>query len=102
MRKRIQAKNGKFQVVILVYGDNLVISSSMKDGVYCVRDKLRFLFNLTDLELVKHYHGVTFEQKRYVIILYRAGYCRRMLDNFRVVKAKSAPTPMDGNMDNLL
>lgn len=64
----------KFQVVILVYIDDLVILGSTEDGVKWVNNKLRPLFKLTDLGEIKHYLGVSLEREGNVMILHQAGY----------------------------
>lgn len=66
-----------------------------------VKDKLRSLINLTDVEERRRYLGATFKRRGSVLILYQTGYIRRMPERSKTDKAKTAPIPMGDNTDNL-
>lgn len=95
-----EIKTENVRIVILVYVDDLVILASTEYGVSLVKDKLRSLFNVTELEKVRHYVGA-FVRKGSVILLNQAGYCRRVLERFRMDREKAAPTSMVDNIENL-
>lgn len=57
-----------------------MILGTMENGVSWVKNGLRFSFELTDLGETKHYLEATFGPEGNVMIVYQAGYCRRILD----------------------
>lgn len=90
-----------FQVVVLVYVDNLVILWFTEDGVKRVKEKLRSLLNLTDLGEICDYPGLTFERKRNGMNIHQAEYCGRLPKRFGMKRAKSTLTLMVDTMYNM-
>lgn len=75
------------QVVILVYDDDLVIIGFKENGVICVKDNLRSLFELNDLAEISYILRAAFERQGSVMSLHQAAYRRRVLDPFGVESA---------------
>lgn len=75
-----------------------MIMGSKNKGVEWVKDKLRYLFKLTDLGEISYYLEVTLKWKRNVIGLHQVAYFRRGFERFGMYKAKALPTPtVEGN-----
>lgn len=59
----------KFQIAILVYDNDLVILGFTEDGVKWVKEKLRYLLNLTDPGKMSYYLGTSFNRKGNLMFL---------------------------------
>lgn len=94
-------KTEKFQVVVLDYAEDLVVLGFTEVGVKWVKDKLRFLFKVMNLQEISYFLGVTFERTGNVISLHHIAYCRRVLKCFGLGKGKSTPTQMVHYIANL-
>lgn len=97
----VQDEIESFRVVILVHAGDLVISGPSKDEVNWAEGKPGLFMKLRDLGEVRYYLGVPLRQKRIVTGLNQAAYCRRVLDRFRMDRAKAAPTPQVDGIANL-
>lgn len=91
----------RFQVVILVYVDGLLLPGSKEDGVKWVKNKLGSLFKLMALGEVSYHLGVMLERQGNVIGPHQTAYRGRVLELFEMETAKSARTPMVDRFKNL-
>lgn len=85
------------RVMIFVYIYDLVILDYTQLVATWAKTKLVSLFKMKDHGELRYYLGVTSEQKRTVISLHQAVYCKPVLERFGVDSAKPTPTVEDAN-----
>lgn len=68
-----ERKPKKFRVIILIYVDDLIILGSSLSIVSCVKEKFGSLFKIKDLDELRYFLGVSFEN------IENVAFCMKLL-----------------------
>ena len=78
-----------------VYVDDLLVASCSKERILEFKDKMKSLFDMTDLGLLKSYLGIQVNQLEGGITLAQSSYARKILSDFKLLECNSSKTPLE-------
>ena len=78
-----------------VYVDDLLVAGSSKERILEFKDKIKSLFDMTDLRLLKSYLGIQVNQLEGEITLVQSSYAQKILFNFNLLECNSSQTPLE-------
>ena len=88
----MQKKEG-FLLLIVLYVDDLLITSSSVVGLRSIKSSLNKAFTMTDLRLLRQFIGLEVSQKTLGIMISQSIYSCDMLRIFHMEYCKSTPCP---------
>ena len=81
-----------------VYVDNFLVAGNSKERILEFKDKMKSLFDMTDLGLLKSYLGIQVNQLEGEITLAQSSYARKILSDFNLLECNSSQTPLEVKM----
>ena len=84
-----------FKLYIRVYVDDLLIAGSSKERILEFKDKMKSMFDMTDLALLKSYLGIQVNQLEGEITLAQSSYALKILFDFNFPECNSSQTPLE-------
>ena len=78
-----------------VYVDDLLVTGSSKEMILEFKDKMKSLFDVTDLRLLKSYLGIQVNQLEGEITLAQSSYAWKILSYFNLLEFNSSQTPLE-------
>ena len=78
-----------------VYVDDFLVAGSSKERILEFKEKMKSLFDTTDLELLKSYLGIQVNQLEGEITLVQNSYAWKILSNFNLLECNSSQTPLE-------
>ena len=78
-----------------VYVDDLLVAGSSKERILEFKDKMKSLFDMTDLGLLKSYLGIQVNQLDGEITLVQSSYAGKILSDFKLLQCNSSQTPLE-------
>jgi histone deacetylase 1/2 len=84
-------------VYVLIYVDDIIVTSSSDDAITALLHDLRGDFALEDLGPLHHFLGIEVKQVHNGICLTQEKYAADILEKIGMVKCTSAPTPLSSS-----
>ena len=78
-----------------LYVDDLLVAGRSKERIFEFKDKMKSLFNMTDLGLLKSYFGIQVNQLEGEIKLAQISYAQKILSDFKLLECNSSQTPLE-------
>ncbi|MCO5594930.1 hypothetical protein L7F22_048965 [Adiantum nelumboides] len=88
-------RENEMYVIIILYVDDLIITSDDKSCIYETRKSLSFEFEMTDLGLLHYCLGIEVWQTSNGIFISQQKYATEILKAFRMLECKLVSTPME-------
>ncbi|KAD3067701.1 hypothetical protein E3N88_35581 [Mikania micrantha] len=89
----IHKKNSCF--IIGVYVDDLIITGSDEKEIKGLKEKLKKIFDMSDLGMLSYYLGIEVDQRRKSIRLKQSGYAKKLLEASGMWECNPAKFPME-------
>ncbi|KAJ9557664.1 hypothetical protein OSB04_012278 [Centaurea solstitialis] len=87
--------NSKIILLVGVYVDDLIVTGSSEEQVARFKEKMKQLFEMSDLGHLTYYLGIEVRQTETGIELKQAGYAKKMLQSAGMLDCNSTKTPME-------
>ena len=79
-----------------VYVDDLIVTGTMSEDVKIFKEKMKEIFEISDLGSLSMYLGIEVDQRPDCIYLSQAGYARHIVESQGLQNCHSAQTPLEG------
>jgi hypothetical protein len=89
---------GKAQLVVRVYVDDLVITSSDCDDIKSFKEEMTTAFKMSDLGLLHYYIGIEVKHNVSGISLSQGAYTIKLLERCGLVRCNPCQTPMEARL----
>ncbi|XP_024965786.1 uncharacterized protein LOC112505985 [Cynara cardunculus var. scolymus] len=90
-----QFNNSKFILLVGVYVDDLIVTSSSEEQSATFKEKMKQLFEMSDLGHLTYYLGIEVRQTKTGIELKQAGYAKKILQSAGMLDCNSTKTPIE-------
>ncbi|KAJ0515275.1 putative RNA-directed DNA polymerase [Helianthus annuus] len=87
--------NADSVLIVGVYVDDLIVTGSNESEILEFKEKMKRLFEMSDLGLLTYYLGIEVSQKENEIIICQEGYAKRILEAAGMQNCNSAKCPME-------
>lgn len=82
-------------LIVGVYVDDLIVTGSSEKGIQVFKDRMKCLFDMSDLGLLSYYLGIEVVQGKDGIILTQKGYAEKILKVSGMEECNSSQYPME-------
>jgi hypothetical protein len=90
--------NGNVQLVIGVYVDDLIITSSDRDNIRSFKEEMTATFKMSDLNLLHYYLGIEVKQSASGISLSQGAYAMKILEGSDMTECNPCHVPMEARL----
>jgi len=90
--------NGRTNLLVDVYVDDLIITGAKEGGVEAFKEEMKRLFRMSDLGLLSYYLGIEVRQSKTAITLGQAAYARKMLQKANMAGCNPCHAPMEARL----
>ena len=84
------------KVIFGVYIDDLIVTGTRAEDVKIFKEKMKEIFEMSDLGSLTMYLGIEVDQRPDCIYLSQAGYARHIIESQGLQDCPSAQTPLEG------
>ena len=91
-------KSSRECIYLIVYVDDIVITSNDHDGIQRLKQHLFNHFRTKDLGKLKYFLGIEITQSKSGVVMNKKKYALKILEETSMLDCKPVDTPMDSNV----
>jgi hypothetical protein len=84
-------------VIIIIYVDDMIIASRVKEEIQRIKDLIRERFDIDDLGELKYYLGIYIETHKDHILLNQSSYITKLIEKYQLEHSRSVNSPLPSN-----